>query len=59
MAYSATINREFKYIKVYKIKKSVKGNGNAFSRLVYSLMQRYVMKNSAGGGMGQVEAERE
>ncbi len=44
MAYMATINRKFSYVRIYAIKKKPSGNQNAFSKLVESLLQKYVVK---------------
>lgn len=44
MAYMATINRKFSYVRIYVIKKKLSGNQNVLSKLVESLLQKYVVK---------------
>jgi len=42
--YSVNINKKFRNVRVYSIKKKIKGNTNAASRFVESLIQKYLLK---------------
>jgi hypothetical protein len=42
--YLVNINRNISNVKVYTIKKSVKGETNKFSKVVESLIQKYILK---------------
>lgn len=43
MAYDVTINKKYNYVKLYNIKKSVKGDQNKISKIVSSLVDKYVL----------------
>ena len=51
MRYKAVVNRQFRYIRVYSIKKSVKGEQNAVSRYVSSLIDKYILKKNSNTGV--------
>ncbi len=46
MIYSVHINRPFNNVRIYSIKKSVRGNTNAFSMKVDSLIKKYLLKKA-------------
>jgi hypothetical protein len=50
MAYSAIINKKYGYVRIYAVKKSLKGNTNAVSKYVESLLQKYVLKGKKPSG---------
>lgn len=45
-AYKVAINNKFNNLRIYTIKKSVKGNTNAISRKVDALIRKYILKRS-------------
>lgn len=51
MRYYALINRKFKYVKVYTVKKKVHGNTNAVAKFVSSFLNRRFGKNVQKGGV--------
>ena len=42
--YSVNINKKFRNVRVFTIKKKIKGNANAASKFVESLIQKYITK---------------
>jgi hypothetical protein len=46
--YNVTIKKSLRNIRVYTIKKSVKGNTNKISQIVESLIQKYLLKEKPG-----------
>jgi hypothetical protein len=46
MAYSVNIMKKYQHVRVYSIKKSVKGNQNEISRIIESLINRYLQKRA-------------
>lgn len=52
MAYEVIINKKYNHVKLYNIKKSVKGEQNEISRIVTSLVNKYILKKP-GTGEGQ------
>ena len=44
MKYSVNINKKTSYIKVYTVKKRIKGDTNAVSKFVQSLIDKYITK---------------
>ncbi len=46
--YSVNINKTVSYVKVYAIKKSIKGDTNKISRIVEDLIQKYLLKEKPG-----------
>ena len=51
MRYNAVVKRQFRYIKVYNIKKSVKESQNAVSKYVSSLIEKYITKKKSDAGV--------
>lgn len=51
MRYNAIVKKQFRYMKVYDIKRSVKGDQNAVSRYVSSLIDKYLLKKKPGAGV--------
>ncbi len=49
MRYSAIVRKQFRYIKVYNIRKSIKSEQNALSKYVSSLIDRYIIKRKSTG----------
>ena len=47
--YFVNINRKITNVKVYTIKRSIKGETNKISRIVQSLIQKYLLKNREEG----------
>ncbi len=45
--YQVNINKKVSNVKVYTIKRSVKGDTNQISRIVESLIQKYLLKEKA------------
>lgn len=45
MAYQVRINKKFSYVRVYTVKKSLKGQSNALSRYVESFLQKHFSKD--------------
>jgi hypothetical protein len=48
--YEVQIIKKFNNIKLYRIKKSVKGEQNQISKIVSSLVDKYVLKKKPGEG---------
>ncbi|MCL4365553.1 MAG: hypothetical protein M1569_00840 [Candidatus Marsarchaeota archaeon] len=51
MRYNAIVKKQFRYMKVYSIKRSVKGDQNAVSRYVSSLLDKYLLKKKPDAGV--------
>ncbi len=51
MPYEIIINKKFSHIKLYNILKSVKGGPNQISKLVSSLVDKYILKKAKGVGV--------
>lgn len=49
MPYEITINKKFNNVRLYNIKKSVKGGQNEISKIVSSLVDKYILKKKAEG----------
>lgn len=44
--YSATVNKKFRYVKVYKIVKRVNQNTNAVSQFMEKFVDKYILKRN-------------
>lgn len=44
MKYLATVNKRFRYVKVYNITKRVNQNSNAVSDLMQKFVDKYILK---------------
>ncbi|MDE1767991.1 MAG: hypothetical protein KGH64_01250 [Candidatus Micrarchaeota archaeon] len=51
-AYEVTINKKFHYIRLYNIKRSIKGGQNQISKLLTALADKYILKKKAADGEG-------
>lgn len=49
MPYEIIINKKFSHVKLYNILKSVKGEQNQFSKIVSSLVDKYIVKGKTKG----------
>ncbi len=49
MAYEVVINKKFNYVRLYNIKKSIKGEQNKVSKLATSLIDKYVLGKKPQG----------
>jgi hypothetical protein len=49
MAYDVVINKKFTHVKLFSIKKSVKGEQNKVSKLFTSLVYKYVLRQKPEG----------
>ncbi len=49
MAYEVIINKKYNHVKLYNIKKSVKGEQNEISKIVTSLVNKYLLKKPSTG----------
>jgi hypothetical protein len=48
-SYEVIINKKFNHIKLYNIKRSIKGDQNKVSKFVSSLVDKYILKKKATG----------
>ncbi len=49
MPYEVVINKKFSHVKLYNIKKSVKGEQNEISKIVTALVDKYILKKKPNG----------
>jgi hypothetical protein len=46
MEYKVTLNKKFKYVKIYNVKKKVNENTNAVSQFMQRFVDKYILKTS-------------
>ena len=44
MEYKFVVNRQYKYMRIYNIVKKVSGNPNIVSKIIQSLVDKYIVK---------------
>ncbi len=50
MAYDVIVNKKFNNVRLYMVKKSVKGKGqNKMSKMLSTLVAKYVLKRNVAG----------
>lgn len=49
MAYEVLINKKFSHLKLYTIKKSIKGGQNKLSRMMTEFVEKYIVKKNSSG----------
>ncbi len=49
MAYEVVINKKYSYLKLYTIKKSIKGEQDKLSKMLTSLVEKYILKKNTKG----------